>query len=107
MTLITILDEAELELWDAVAYYEDKASGLGLDFEAEVEKALLVIGQSPERWPLRGDGTRRYLIHRFPFVVVYTYLNDHIWIIACAHCKRRPEYWSDRLRPVSPDPPRR
>lgn len=28
----TILHEAEVELWESVAYYEDKAAGLGLDF---------------------------------------------------------------------------
>jgi toxin ParE1/3/4 len=97
MTPATILREAEVELWEAVAYYEDKAPGLGLDFEAEVERAVQSIRQSPERWPLRDDGTRRHLTHRFPFVVVYTYLNDHIWILAFAHCKRKPDYWTDRI----------
>ncbi len=29
----TILHEAEIELWDAVAYYDDQSHGLGLDFE--------------------------------------------------------------------------
>jgi len=39
MTPATILHEAEVELWDAVAYYENKAPGLGVDFEAEVERS--------------------------------------------------------------------
>lgn len=93
----TILHEAEVELWEAVAYYEDKASGLGLDFEAEIERAVQTIRQSPKRWPLRDDGTRRLLADRFPFVIIYMYLNDHIWIIAFAHCKRKPEYWKKRI----------
>ncbi len=67
-----ILHEAEVELWKAVAYYEDKAAGLGLDFETEIERSVQTIAESPERWPLREDGTRRYLTHRFPFRVVYT-----------------------------------
>ena len=29
--------------------------------------------------------------------VVYTHRNDHIWIIAFAHCKRRPSYWLGRV----------
>lgn len=97
MTQVTILHEAEVELWEAVAYYEDKAAGLGLDFEAEFERSVQAISQSPERWALREDGTRRYLTHRFPFLVVYTYHHDHIWVIAFAHCKRRPEYWTGRV----------
>ena len=96
MTEVTFLHEAEVELWEAVAYYEDKAKGLGLDFESEVERSLRTIRESPELWPLRHDGTRRYLTHRFPFLVVYTHQNDHIWILAFAHCKRRPGYWARR-----------
>jgi len=92
----TILHQAEEELWETVAYYEEQSPGLGLDFEAEIERSPRPIRDSPERWPLREDGTHRYLTHRFPYLVVYTYQNDHIWIITFAHCKRRPGYWQDR-----------
>ena len=37
MTGVTIIHEAEVELWEAVAYYEERARGLGLDFEIEIE----------------------------------------------------------------------
>ena len=60
MTQATILHEAEVELWEAVAYYEDKAAGLGLDFEAEIERSIQTICGTPERWPVREDGTRRW-----------------------------------------------
>ena len=65
MTDVTILHEAEVELWEAVAYYEDRATGLGLDFEAEFERSVQAIAEHPERWPRREDGTHRYLTHRF------------------------------------------
>lgn len=71
MTDVTILHEAEVELWEAVAYYEERAPGLGLDFETEIERSVQAIAEHPERWPLREDGTRRYLTHRFPYLVVY------------------------------------
>ena len=63
----TILHEAEVELWDAVAYYEGQSHGLGLDFEAEVERSVETVKRFPERWPLREDGTRRYLTNCFPY----------------------------------------
>jgi hypothetical protein len=97
MTGIPILREAEVELWDAVEYYESKAAGLGLDFQNEIENALEMIAAQPTRWPLRADGTRRYLVHRFPFLIVYTCEGDHIWILAFAHCKRNPDYWQQRI----------
>jgi L-amino acid N-acyltransferase YncA len=104
MTDATILPEAEVELWEAVAYYEQKAPGLGLDFEFEVEQSVQAICDAPERWRLRDDGTRRCLTHRFPYLVVYTYQRNHVWILAFAHCKRRPGYWSHRTRRAEHQP---
>jgi len=97
MTDVTVLREAEAELWEAIAYYEDRAHGLGLDFEAEIERSVQTVCEFPERWPLRPDGTRRYLANRFPFLVVYTCENDHVWILAFARCKRQPGYWKERI----------
>jgi toxin ParE1/3/4 len=97
MTPVTILHEAEDELREAVKYYEGKRPGLGSDFALEVEASIESVRRFPERWPLRSDGTRRYLVQHFPYIVVYLFLNDHVWIIALAHCKRRPGYWSTRM----------
>lgn len=105
MTGITILHEAEVELWKAVAYYEEKSAGLGFDFETEIERSLETITEHPERWPLRSDGTRRYIAHCFPYLVVYAYEHDHIWVLAIAHCKRRPMYWRSRIQGAEQDNP--
>jgi len=96
MTPVTLLHEAEIELWEAVAYYEEKASGLGLDFASEIERSLQILSEAPERWSLRPDGSRRFLTQRFPYLIVYTHERDQIWVVAIAHCKRRPGYWTDR-----------
>lgn len=100
MMPVAILHEAEVEIWDAVAYYEGKSPGLGLDFEAEIEHSVDTVKRFPECWPLREDGTRRYLAHCFPYLVIYMYLRKCIWIIAIAHCKRQPGYWRDRIKTV-------
>ena len=95
---IIILDEAEHELVEAIGYYESKSPGLGLDFLNEIQFGLEIIRRLPTLWPLRKDGTRRYLVHRFPYLVVYMHHEDHIWVIAFAHCKRKPGYWKERTK---------
>jgi hypothetical protein len=102
MTSVTILHEAEVELWEAVEFYESRSAGLGLDFEREIKTALELVQQSPNRWPIHRDGTRRYLIHRFPYFVVYVLHKDRVWVIAFAHCRRRPGYWSGRAQTAEP-----
>jgi hypothetical protein len=96
------LRDAEAEFWEAVEYYESHCRGLGLDFAAEIDVGVKTISASPERWPLRDDGTRRYLTHRFPYLIVYVYSNRSLWIVAFAHTKRTPGYWANRLAEVQP-----
>ncbi|MCH7935415.1 MAG: type II toxin-antitoxin system RelE/ParE family toxin, partial [Gemmatimonadetes bacterium] len=43
------------------------------------------------------SGTRRVLLHRFPYIVVYKELEDEILVVAFAHHKQRPGYWRDRI----------
>ena len=91
MIRVTILHEAEVELREAVAYYEEKSRGLGLDLEAEIERSIRTIRDFPHSWPVREDGRRRYLTHRFPYLVIYTYLKDRIWIMKVIAVITEPE----------------
>ena len=68
MTQVTILHEAEAELREAVAYYEQQRPGLGFDFAREVEAPVESVRRFPGRWPLRSDTTRRFLVQRFPYI---------------------------------------
>jgi hypothetical protein len=40
-------------------------------FLAELDRAVELISESPMRWPNYLHGTRRFLLRRFPFGVVY------------------------------------
>jgi len=55
------------------------------------------IVRRPEAWPSFEHGTRRYLLRRFPFSVVYRIEPTRIVIVAMAHFRRRPGYWRSRL----------
>ena len=98
MKHIIVHSEAELELWEAVGYYETKCVGLGLDLEQEVSRAFINIQAAPRRWPARKYGTRCHLFPRFPYAIYYLELQDIIWVVAIAHTSRRPYYWRKRLK---------
>ena len=93
MKRIIVHSEAELELWQAVDYYETKCVGLGLDLEQEVSRTLVDIQKSPDRWPVKRHGARCRLLHRFPYAIYYLELQDFIWVVAVAHTSRKPYYW--------------
>lgn len=84
--------EAVRELKHAASWYNEQVRGLGLDFLLEVKSAELRILQHPEAWPEYEAGTRRYLIHTFPFAIVYRASKEALQVIVVSHCKRKPEY---------------
>jgi toxin ParE1/3/4 len=88
---------AEQELFDAANYYQKQEFGLGLRYLDEVEQAINFIVRYPEAgFQVRGS-IRRILLPKFPYFLVYRVLPDQqIRILAVAHHKRRPEYWSTR-----------
>ncbi|MDD7984260.1 type II toxin-antitoxin system RelE/ParE family toxin [Lentisphaera marina] len=98
MISIKFLPQAIEELDNSIQYYEELYKSLGLDFHKEVKKTIKIIALNPTIWKLYEDGTRRISTSRFPFKVVYLIENDALWIVAIAHHKRFPEYWSNRLK---------
>ena len=66
-------------------------------FPVTVSDAIREAVQSPRRWPGYLYGTRRFVLHRFPFSIIYLDEPDGVTIVAVAHNKRRPGYWKRRL----------
>jgi len=95
--LVIIHQEARAELDAGMAYYESKRKGLGLEFRAEVQRAIVAIQSTPQMWPpYKKTDFRKFQVHRFPFLVFYLELPEVIWIATIAHGSRRPGYWKTR-----------
>ncbi len=90
--------EAREELRDAVRFYEREAKGLGGEFAAEVRAVVESVVVNPDTGsPFEAD-TRRKLLPRFPYSVVYLHETGRIEIIALMHHRREPGYWTNRVR---------
>ena len=66
------------------------------DASAALSDALDSISGAPLRWPMYLYGTRRFVLHRFPFSIIYLDDPDVLSIVAVAHNKRKPGYWKQR-----------
>jgi plasmid stabilization system protein ParE len=91
-------DEASAEYDAAFDWYLERSSDAALKFDAEVNRAVAQIVEAPKRWASDAHFTRRFLLRRFPFVLIYRErVSENIQILAIAHTSRRPGYWKDRL----------
>ncbi len=88
---------AVADVKDAVAWYRQRSPKVALDFIDELHRAADTIRQAPERWPIGKNNTRRFLLWRFPFAIIYSEQESVIMIWAVAHGSRRPGYWAGRL----------
>lgn len=93
--------EAQADLATAAAWYEEQAKGLGKLFLAEVRQCIHRIHANPEAYPVVQGQTRRALIRRFPYGIIFLIVPEHsvIVVLAVLHCGRDPRLWSRRAIP--------
>lgn len=81
----------------AYGYYSTRSERAGTAFLAELDRAIIGIAESPSRWRSHLHGTRRYIMRRFPFLVIYHEVGAALEVVAVAHARRRPGYWRGRV----------
>ena len=85
-------DEAEA----AERWYRERNETAATRFRRELDRAVGLIAERPEAAPPYVGNTRRFLLRRFPFFVVYRVFSQRVQVVAVAHARRRPQYWLQR-----------
>lgn len=89
--------QAWFEIEAADDWYLTRSLDASIGFLADVDDAFTTISQAPQRWPKYLHGTRRLVLRRFPFSIIYLDDPDIVNIVAIVHSKRKPGYWKQRL----------
>lgn len=97
MSQFAFRPEAREELRDAIRYYEKEEAGLGGEFLSEVRAAVELVLANPGAAPAFEAGTRRKLLARFPYSIIYLHESGRTEIIAIVHHRREPGYWTERV----------
>jgi plasmid stabilization system protein ParE len=93
---VDIHPEAVAEAQAAYGWYRERNETAAEAFLAELDRAVELISEGPMQWPTHLHGTRRFLLRRFPFGVVYRQIGETVQIVAFAHARRKPGYWKGR-----------
>jgi toxin ParE1/3/4 len=77
-----------------VTYYREQAGfNIARDFNDAAMRAALSLLEYPELGVRISHETRRFLLHDYPYSLIYRTLPAAIIIVALAHQSRRPGYW--------------
>jgi toxin ParE1/3/4 len=85
-------DEAQ----PAERWYSERNETAAMRFRRELDRAVGFIAERPEAAPPYVSNTRRFLLRRFPFFIVYRVFSQQVQVVAVAHARRRPRYWLQR-----------
>lgn len=94
---LIVRPEAEEDLKEAFSWYEDNRTGLGYDFLLQVDAGIHFIKRNPEIHSIEYKGTRKHIIKRFPYKIIYLIEEEKIIVIAVIHDKRSPELSKKRI----------
>ena len=97
MKNLRFLEIAQIELDEAVGYYNSESTGLGYEFLLEIVNAIERIKHFPQAWHSFTKNTRRCRTHRFPYGIIYQVLEKEILVVAIANLHRKPDYWHERI----------
>jgi plasmid stabilization system protein ParE len=80
------------ELEDARAYYNLQQEKLGEQFKEHIKQSIDNIIRFPLLYPKVTDELHRVVVHKFPYSIFYTLIDETIVIVSIAHQHRKPFY---------------
>ena len=95
---LRIRPEAEEDLKSTFAWYEEQREGLGFDFLLQVDAGLRFLERNAEILPKQYKNTRKLLIKRFPYKVIYILEQDNVIVIGVIHGRRHPKLLRKRSK---------
>jgi plasmid stabilization system protein ParE len=87
---------AKADLREAVGYYRKESPELANEFLVEVERVIERLVAHPQSAPRAGSHHRMARITRFHYNLLYRVEDDHIFVVAVFHQRRRPGFGLDR-----------
>jgi plasmid stabilization system protein ParE len=87
---------AEADYVEALRWYAERSPQAANSFEEEFDRAVIRIAADPGQFPSCDDQHRFCIMRRFPFQLIYREVANRVEIVAVAHAKREPGYWSER-----------
>jgi plasmid stabilization system protein ParE len=94
---LRIRSEASGEIDSAFEWYFQRSPKAADAFLTEVDASLAQIASYPQLHPSYTKNTRRCILEKFPYSVVFQEKDDIILVIALAHAKRCFGYWHGRI----------
>lgn len=90
MYKLIIKEEAQIEIEEAIFYYEEKQFGLGDIFSKYVALYLEEIQKNPNHYQIKQKNYREAFIRKFPYVIIFEIIDLEVIVYAVFHTLLNP-----------------
>jgi plasmid stabilization system protein ParE len=90
--------EAEADLAEARAWYDQQRAGLDVALMLRLDETLLRIVDAPYLYPIVYRQLRRAVLRQFPLAIFYDVVQNEIRVFAVYHSRRDQKRLRSRLR---------
>ena len=87
---------ADQDLAEARDWYERVREGLGAQLLDAVDRAIDLLAERADAFPMVHHETRRVVLRRFPYALYYVIEGSDVVIIGCFHARRDPRVSRER-----------
>jgi toxin ParE1/3/4 len=93
---VLLREEARSEVLEAFAWYEERRSGLGVEFRDALDATIARALRHPLVYAAGDRGLRRALVSRFPYAVYFRIYPDALVVVGVMHGRRHPKLLKTR-----------
>jgi hypothetical protein len=90
--------EAEEDLLEASAWYQEQREGLGIEFLAATDEMFRRIEERPLLYEEIAHSVRRALVRRFPYSVYFQITGGGLYVVGVLAQRSSPSVWRFRTR---------
>ena len=87
---------ARREFDEAALWYEARRVGLGSAFVLEIDRAVALAAEDPNRFPVMHANVRCLRVRRFPYSIFFLVESERLVVLAVFHARRDPMVWRMR-----------
>lgn len=87
---------ARIDLDNAFAWYDDHAPEVAQQFRDAMREVVGRISENPKQFAPASRQTRKALLRRFPYLVIFREARNAAYVVAVFHTSRDPRKWRRR-----------
>lgn len=98
MRRVLFTEAARADLAETIDWYDAHAAQMVPQLRESLRAAVARIAANPKQFPVGPHQTRRALLRRFPYLLIFREAEEDCYVIAVFHVSRDPTAWQRRTK---------